>query len=89
MTKSEADALAFKREQHKSKHLTAKRWAAAHDSVKGWHVALIDNHHELARQAKIEGRQAYLAGDVRAFMDAATKHLLATCAAAVAEIDKP
>ena len=42
MTKEEANALAFKREQTKSKFMTHKRWATVHDSVKGWHVALIE-----------------------------------------------
>lgn len=43
MTQDEAIALADKRESTKSKHLSHKSWQAAHDSVKGWHVALADS----------------------------------------------
>lgn len=41
MTEQDARALAAKRNAHKSKHL-ASVWTAQHDSVKGWHVALIE-----------------------------------------------
>lgn len=42
MTQAEAIALAEKREKHKGKSLSHKRWQACHDSIKGWHVALVD-----------------------------------------------
>ena len=42
MNEAEARALAAKREAHKSKHMKHKRWEAQHNSVKGWHVALVD-----------------------------------------------
>lgn len=42
MTENEARSLAAQREKHKSKHMTHKRWSAVHNSVKGWHVALVD-----------------------------------------------
>ncbi len=41
MNQEEAIALAAKREAHKGKH-QKKIWTAAHDSVKGWHVAFVD-----------------------------------------------
>jgi hypothetical protein len=40
MTEQQARALAAKREAHKSKHLRAV-WTACHNSVRGWHVALV------------------------------------------------
>jgi hypothetical protein len=42
MTEHEARTEAAKRERHKSKHMTHKRWSAVHDDVKGWHVVLVD-----------------------------------------------
>lgn len=81
MTREEAEALAQKREAHKSKHMTASEWRAVHDSVKGWHVSLVDSHASLMRreqEARVKARQAMLAGDAHAFVEFATDALLAS-----------
>jgi hypothetical protein len=56
MTENEARTEAEKRERHKSKHMTHKRWSAQHDSVKGWHVALIDTPNAIAAPATLAER---------------------------------
>lgn len=88
MTKADAQALAAKRERHKSKHLSNKRWVAAHDPVKGWHAALIDNHAEIAikeEEAALQAaRAAFRSGDLNALLDAGAKALLARCRADIA-----
>lgn len=43
MTEADAVTLAAKREASKGKALQHKRWEAVHDSVRGWHVALVDS----------------------------------------------
>lgn len=80
MTKQEAEALAEKREAHKSKHMTNKEWRAKHDSVKGWHVALVDSVESLLLAevaAREKARRAVLRGDADAFLAAASDALLA------------
>lgn len=42
MTFDEAVAEAAKRERHKSKHLSAKRWTAVNEFSHGWKVKLVD-----------------------------------------------
>lgn len=43
MTREQAEAEAIKRNRHMGKHLrNTKTWRAEHNSVKGWHVALVD-----------------------------------------------
>lgn len=55
MTRDEAEAEAAKRERHKSKHMTNKRWAAVNWDGE-WKVRLIDNHVEPPRrEAPSEG----------------------------------
>ena len=80
MTFEEAEALAIKREAHKSKFMTNKHWAPVHDSVKGWHVALIDNFAAIDTQQRLAAFNAYRRGDLRAFMNHASEALLAKCA---------
>lgn len=77
MDREAAEVLATKREKHKPKSMVHKQWAAVHDSVKGWHVALVDNQWHAARQAKEAARRAYRQGDLRGFMDAASDALMA------------
>ena len=85
VTKADAEALAFKREKHKSKHLDHKHWTAVHDPVKGWHAALVNNHVAIATMeaeaALDDARDAFRAGDMEAFLDAGAKALLARCRA--------
>lgn len=81
MTRPEAEALAQKREAHKSKHMTEKEWRAVHDSVKGWHAALVDSRQHLLRveqEARQRARQALMSGDGIAFYHAASDALLAS-----------
>lgn len=66
MTEAEAIALAAKRERHKSKHMTHVRWAAVHDSVKGWHAALVPVDHARATPADVE-RLAIIGAAVKVF----------------------
>lgn len=85
MLEAEAVALAAKREAHKSKFMNEKEWRAVHDSVKGWHVALVDTTEAIfwqqqreARYARSRARQALLSGDAQGFLDAAGDALLAS-----------
>ena len=83
MTQEDAIALAAKREQHKGRSLLHKRWSAQHNSVKGWHVALIDNHQHIARTEAEKMRKAKSRGDLEGFMDAAGRMLIAKCGATI------
>lgn len=76
MTKDEAIAEAAKRESHKSPGLSHKRWAAVHDSVKGWHVALIDDHAKMAALSKEKAMTAYRRGDVDGVINHLTDSLI-------------
>ena len=74
MSEEEAVALAAKREAHKSKYMTDKEWRAVNDSVKGWHVALVDSAQGLwvaEQDAKEKMRRAVRCGDMTSFLDAA------------------
>lgn len=75
--KSRAEVEAAKRERHKSPGLSHKRWAAVHDPVKGWHVALIDDHRGVADAARFRAFNAYRRGDFNAFIEAAHESLMA------------
>jgi hypothetical protein len=72
-----AEREAAKREAHKPRSLTHKRWSAVHDSTHGWHIALVDNHPEIIRQAEVEARRALMRGDPNAVIDAAGDLLMA------------
>ena len=73
----DAEREATKREAHKSPGLSHKRWAAVHDSVKGWHVALVDNHAEIVRRSEDAARTALRRGDLNGFVEAASDALMA------------
>lgn len=82
MTKDEAEALANKRNAHKGKSLSNKEWVASEENGQ-WTVKLVDSKSFVVEQAQIEarnaiqdGRAAMLAGDVGAFLDAASRHLV-------------
>ena len=77
MTKEEAVELARKREAHKPRSLVLKRWEALHTEEKGWHVALVDDQHEIAQDALIKARQAYQRGDLHGYMEAAGDAMMA------------
>jgi hypothetical protein len=83
MTREAAEAEAAKRERHKSKFLTDKRWAAVHTSVRGWHVALIHDHVQIERKAREKAQRALSMGDMAAFVEAAGDALLAKVGAAI------
>lgn len=76
MNEAEARALAAKREAHKSPGLGGKRWEAKHDSVKGWHVALVDDPKQASFAAHMKARDAFRRGDP-AFLDLAAEALIA------------
>ncbi len=80
---AEAMALAeaAKREKHKPRSLAHKRWAAVHNAVKGWHVALVDNHTEIAANHLATARAAIRRRDVDGFFAAANDAILAKCRA--------
>lgn len=87
MTREEAEALAAKREAHKGRSLYTKEWRAVHNSVKGWHVALVDSAlrlHQKADAAVDIARDAFRRGDIGSFMDAASDALIARCKAQLA-----
>lgn len=88
MTEQEARELAAKREKHKAPGLHFKRWAAVHDSVKGWHVTLVDNFTTIAEDARSNAKEAVRRGDPEAFMRAAHENLMARCKAHLNEEDK-
>lgn len=69
MTEVEAIAEAAKRELHKSKHLKLKVWAARHDSIKGWHPALVDNQKAIAAEAMNKAHNAAQIGDLEGFIN--------------------
>jgi len=77
MTREEAEALAAKREQHKSPGLALKQWRAVHNNVKGWHVALVDDDQQIGVRAMLNARAAYQRGDMVAFLDAAFEGTMA------------
>jgi hypothetical protein len=78
MTKDEAEAIATKREQHKSPNLqNGKSWQAVHDSVKGWHVALVDDPHHASFVAHMKARDALRRGDMQAYVTLAADAVLA------------
>jgi len=87
MTEQEAVDLAIKRNKHKSKHLSDKRWSPIHNSVKGWHVALVDNHTTVIHTQREVARQAVLEGDPDQLREAAGKLLSARCAATIEEFE--
>lgn len=86
MTKEEAIAEASKREKHKSRTLYHKVWAAQHNSVKGWHVALVDNHQYQAEVARVRARKAAQQGDLGGFMEAASDAMMAGVRAALSRL---
>lgn len=86
MTFEEAEALAEKREAHKSKHMANKMWAPVHDSVKGWHVALVNNPAHILLEKRAKAFQALQDGDMKAFTDAAGEALLAHCQIAIGKV---
>jgi len=83
MSENEAIELAAKREKHKGRSLMHKRWSAQHNSVKGWHVALVDSHAGSVLKARQRTRDEIRAGDFDAFLDAAAELLLARVAASL------
>lgn len=76
MTEDQAHAEAAKREKHKPRQLSHKSWKALHTTEKGWHVGLEDNHEVIFQRERAEalerGRQAFLNGDLRGFLDASS-----------------
>jgi hypothetical protein len=93
MGREEAEAQAAKREAHKPRRLTAKRWEARYvDDVKGWQPRLVDCPLHLEREAdrkREEARRLLMLGDAR-FFDVAGEALLARCKAAIAfAFDEP
>ena len=64
MNEQQARYEAAKRERHKSKHMTHKRWEAVHDSVKGWHVALVDNFKPMPVSSTPMGDSSISLGDM-------------------------
>lgn len=75
-SREKAEAEARKREAHKRPGLNGKRWEAVHDSVRGWHVALVDEPHQAAFAASMRARQARMSGDPR-WLDLAAEALMA------------
>lgn len=83
MTQQEAVELAAKRERHKPKSMRHKRWSAVHNSVKGWHVALVDDQFHVAMIAEQDARSAFLRGDLAGFMEAGSRAVMAKVQAAI------
>lgn len=92
MTEDEAKELAAKREKHKSKSLTLKRWAAVHDPVKGWYVALVDNVEAVEQQnynkAMEDARRSFHSGDLEGFLNASSEGLMARMRFELAQHDQ-
>lgn len=93
MTQEDAITEAAKREKHKPHSLSHKVWEPVHNSVKGWHVALVDTALHAAQKKHDEAisklRDAYRTGDLRGLIDAASDALLARCDAELAGIKEP
>ncbi len=87
MTESEAIELAAKREKHKSKHLSTKVWKAVHNSVKGWHVVLVDNRKEIIRTEKTKAQEVILNGNSADLVDAPAKILMSRVMTSVERFD--
>jgi len=77
MQQHEAEAMAAKREAHKPRTLSHKRWTAVHDSIQGWHVALVDNHPVIIASARREVENAIRRGNIDAAFEAAGDLLMA------------
>lgn len=78
LTREEAEALAAKRQAHKSKYMNNKNWEAVHDSVKGWHAALVDDLRTVHSEAINRARDAYRQNDLGALLDASHDAMIAS-----------
>lgn len=91
MNRDEAEALAVKRNAHKSKALVHKTWKAIEENGQ-WGVKLLDdNAHKIQqaekemKKAREDARMALAFGNLDGFLDAARRNLMAQCQKTVSE----